>query len=204
MDYNEKQIDALRELINIGMGNTSGTLNELLDSHIKLNVPSLTVLSPSSPETEKIIKDLPHKKIIMTSLDFINSFSGKASLTFSPESADNLVALLTGESAEDKNFTKTRRETLTEVGNIVLNSIMGTISNILKENLEYRIPEYSETKGSALISSDFISSGHDILMAITSFQAEKHDIKGDIIIIFEPGAIKVLLEAIKNSSKTDI
>jgi len=43
----EIQTDALKELINIGVGNGAEVLNQMFDSHIELNVPDIHILKPS-------------------------------------------------------------------------------------------------------------------------------------------------------------
>jgi chemotaxis protein CheY-P-specific phosphatase CheC len=45
MKTSPEQLDALRELINIGIGRAAGVLNEMLSAHIQLYVPDVEILS---------------------------------------------------------------------------------------------------------------------------------------------------------------
>jgi chemotaxis protein CheC len=52
MDLTADQIDALKELINIGIGRAAGVLNTMLHSHIRLRVPVVEIFSPSALKEE--------------------------------------------------------------------------------------------------------------------------------------------------------
>ena len=46
MDLTPDQIDALKELINIGIGRSASMLNEMVNTRVYLQVPSVKVFSP--------------------------------------------------------------------------------------------------------------------------------------------------------------
>lgn len=52
MALTDKQSDALKELINIGVGRGASALNMMLNSHIRLQVPFVKVLSPTDWKRE--------------------------------------------------------------------------------------------------------------------------------------------------------
>ena len=79
-------------------------------------------------------------------LSFHGPFDGTTSLVFSQDSANKLVDILTGQGADDGDFDEVKRGVLSEVGNIVVNGVMGSISNMLECRLNYSIPSYIEEK----------------------------------------------------------
>ncbi|MFP5259477.1 MAG: chemotaxis protein CheC, partial [Acidobacteriota bacterium] len=46
MSLSSLQLDILQELINIGVGRAAGMLNQMVNTHIQLQVPVLRVLTP--------------------------------------------------------------------------------------------------------------------------------------------------------------
>ena len=102
MILTDYQIDALTEMINIGVGHASGVLNTMLRSHIVLRVPVVEILSPAKLEEnkQKLGKDL----ISAVRLGFKGPFAGNASMVFPTESAVKLVILLTEEDEESSDL----------------------------------------------------------------------------------------------------
>ena len=45
MNVSAEEIDALRELINIGVGRAAGALNDMVGAHVELRVPSVRLVS---------------------------------------------------------------------------------------------------------------------------------------------------------------
>ncbi len=140
--FSDIQIDALKEVVNIGIGQSASSLNEMLDSHIILQIPSIIIYNPTNPN--KSVKELIVNKLSCVKLDFFGSFSGTAALVFPPDSAANLVSALTGEGANTPGLNAVMAGTLNEVGNIVINGIIGSISNILSDPMDFSVPTYQE------------------------------------------------------------
>jgi chemotaxis protein CheC len=150
MNSTPYQIDALTELINIGVGRAAGTLNQILEAHVHLQVPFVKIF-PSS-QIEKALSNIATTPLSLVRLIFKGSFSGTALLAFPSDSASHLVDILTGEESDISDLDSIRVGALTEVGNIVLNGVMGSLSNVLQEHLIYSIPVYIEDSIETLIT----------------------------------------------------
>jgi chemotaxis protein CheC len=201
----EKQLEALKEIINIGVGRSAGVLNTMLNSHITLSVPYLKLLDPKSLRGEMAKY---HEGIVATvQMGFSGSLVGNACLCFPKKSASKLVASLVGEDFESSDADSVQTGTLNEIGNIVLNGVIGSISNTLKLSLNYKIPVYMEGSVESIIDSieeyveNPIDSGADrsdlaILLARTRFTIEALATEGDIILFFEVGSFEALISAV--------
>jgi chemotaxis protein CheC len=149
-----------------------------------------------------------HEGIVATvQMGFGGSLVGNACLAFPKRSASKLVASLAGESMEDSDSDSIQTGTLNEIGNIVLNGVIGSISNMLKLSLKYKIPIYMEGNIENIIDSiegnvdNTTDSGKDrsdlaILLARTRFTIEALATEGDIILFFEMGSFEALISAI--------
>jgi len=194
MNPTPEQIDVLKELINIGVGRAAGMLNDMLQSRVLLQVPYVKIFTPATLQTE--IEDLGNEKLSTVRLTFNGPFSGIASLVFPPDSAGKLVDVLTGEEPGETDLDSIRIGTLTEVGNIILNGVMGSIGNVLEKHINYSVPTYLENNIEQLLLAESVNKDTTILLAHTRFSIEQLQIEGDIILLFEVGSFDALLEAI--------
>lgn len=192
----EEQLDALQEFINIGVGRAAGMLNEMVEFPILLHVPVLNVFDSEALRREVMVRFNNHCLSIVR-LDFSGSFSGSAELVFPTESASTLVSLLTGEERDSPDLDEVKIGTLTEVGNIVINGVLGSISNLLRRRMSYRLPIYFEDTIERLLSSNYPFDINKIfLLAKTKFEIKQLEIMGEIILIFEMSSFGELLDCI--------
>ena len=193
-DMTPVQLDVLKELINIGIGRAASTLNEVTGSHISLEVPFVEV--SSLPQIKKEMAKEISSLVSVVRLNFKGTFSGMASLILPTDSADELVASLIGEELEDSDFDKIKIGTFTEIGNIVLNGVMGSIANMVDQEMSYSVPTYEETTISNLLGVDDSESDKTILMAQTRFIIEQLEIDGDFTLLFKVDSPDVLVKIV--------
>lgn len=193
--YQEK-IDVLQEFINIGIGKAAGMLNEMLATHVILQVPVIRILSQQDLDRE--LGEISRNSLSAVRMGFNGSFSGNALLLFPPDSANNLVSVLTGEDSIEDDMDAIRTGTLTEIGNILINCVMGSISNAIGKQLSYSVPSYLEDSLLNMLQQNNESSRDaTIILAKTHFIIEEHFINGDIILFFEVGSFDALLDSIE-------
>ncbi|MFA5237489.1 MAG: chemotaxis protein CheC [Methanoregula sp.] len=196
MEIGEDALDAIKELINIGVGRAAGMLNEMTGCTIRLRVPSVRIVTVDELASIEEIRTNDLSSTV--SLAFQGQLKGMSALVFPPESAAALVMLLSGESSESPELDALRIETLKEVGNIVINSVMGSIANILDHHLSYTLPRYQEIQVLTLARSAHPPGPGDlVILANTYFALEDREIEGSILLILEVGSLESLLDAIK-------
>lgn len=196
MNLTVDQLDTLQELVNIGVGRAASVLNEMIECHIRLQVPFIRVFSPGQMKHE-LENRLGVSLVSAVRLGFSGSFSGLAQLVFPTDSASKLVALLTNEEVGTPDLDAVKIGTLTEVGNIVINGVMGSMSNLLRQHLNYSLPMYLEDTVEHLVGSKHLESNTTVLLAQARFTIEQLQIAGDIILIFKVGSFDALLKALE-------
>ncbi len=177
-------INTLRNLIGIGIEQAAETLNELTDCPIEFQTPKVETTNTELLQ-ERLQERFGTEPICTAQLPFSGGFSGTAQLFFPTDSAQTLTAALTGEEPESPDFDQAIEEMLTEVGNIVLNCIMGTMSNAMTQTLSFSVPSYVEDTIDNLLRSQFLSPQSTILLAQAFFQIEELQVAGDIILFFK-------------------
>ena len=191
-----EQLDALKEMVSVGMGQAADILNEMLESHIELKIPALSIVKSSEFKDSDIYKDLNGDKLTSVSLGFKGSFNGNSTLVFPEKSAANLVAALTDEESGSSGMDSITAGTLSEIGNIVINGVMGSISNYLTNSVDYSLPNYMEGELLDLLKLRDSSEDSLVLLAETSFNVQNLQVDGSIFIVFEFGSFGSILEEI--------
>lgn len=194
MKLSERQIEALTEIIRLGMGRGAGVLNAMLQSQATLQVAHVRILSLDQYLAQLGFPGSDHVSAVQ--LGYQGSFSGKAQLVFPTAGAARLVTMLTGETLDSDDFDLIQAGTLSEVGNIVINGVMGTLSQILGQHFVYSVPTYLEEQADHLLCAPDRGTVFTILLARTRFSLETHQIEGDLLLSFEAGALETMVEAL--------
>lgn len=193
MKISEEQRDALQEFLNIGVGRAAASLNQIVSSHVTLRVPEISIIQSSDlrgrlPGFSEYVK-------AMIELEFRGPFTGTAALLFPLDSAVKLVDTLTGTQSAD-GLDEIGRGTITEVGNIVVNGVLGTMGNLIEEHLIFSVPRYLEGTIETAVSNRIGTSDKQVLLAKSTFEIEEQETKGDIILIFEGDSFQALIKSI--------
>ena len=194
MNLTSDQNDAVTELINIGMGKAAASLNDLVNAHVRLTVPNLYFLDMNSVYAN--LEDMSDGTLATVQLFFKGGMEGSAILVFPPASALNLVAVMTRDESDPTDMDSLRAGTLTEVGNIVINGVIGSIANILKRPMRFSLPRYLEGGVRGIMDKRERKFRDAVLLAKTLFQIERFEVEGNILILFELESFDSLLEAL--------
>jgi chemotaxis protein CheC len=193
MELQEYQSDVLAEVMNLGMGHAANALNELVGAHIHLRVPSVSLATAS--EAQEQIAQLGWIPLSAVHMEFSGSLDGNVAMLFPEASAVKLVALLTGDEGGHDDVDGVRRATLEEAGNILLNGVVGAISNLLENQVEFSVPFYSE---SDRIVEQLTANSKDgwVLLSRAHFRVSGQQIEGEILLYFEIHSLEVLLATV--------
>lgn len=197
LPLSDMQLDTLREMINIGVGRAAATLNEMLDKHVTLSVPQMKIIPPDQLNSEFSELQAAPDSFSAVRLGFRGDFNGAASIVFPPDSAAKLVNILTDNALDSElDMDSIRIGTLSEVGNIVLNGVIGTLSNMMSTRLSYSLPSYMEDRLQVLLRPSLIPEPEPILIARANFYVEELQVQGVIYLVFEAGSFKILMNHI--------
>jgi len=192
VDVSERQVDILTELINIGMGRAAASLNELLSSFISLQIPRVWVFKVDSVPDE--LAKFGNSSLFIVRQDFDGPFAGKVALIFPPESASSLVSALTGEEEGTADLDSVRAGTLCEIGNILINGVLGSICNVLESAVSFSLPDYIESNIPVLLEQVISKSSEKIiLMAKTCFTIEELKIEGHFLLLLDTESFDSLI-----------
>ncbi|MDF2885704.1 MAG: chemotaxis protein CheC, inhibitor of methylation [Lacrimispora sp.] len=146
MENSDMTQDILKELFNISVGRAAGILSDIVGEKIHLNVPNVKILEASS-ESYAIDEYISMKKngtLMVSTLSFKENYTGKASLIFSAGKMRKFISLCLREEQIDRydlDFSDVDFDIIREIGNIILNCILGETGNLLNISFRYTLPE---------------------------------------------------------------
>lgn len=193
--------DILKETFNIGVGKAADLLSQMLNKRIIFDIQSIGIINDNSQYIE-LIKPLNEKftgTLMVSSISFQNEITGEANLVFPSEKMRAIINLCLGEEydeTEDIGFTDLDLDVIREIGNIILNSVVGETGNSLKKEIEYTLPSVKlfELK-------DFedrlkeLKECSSLLLSI-SFIVDGIEIEGAIILNFTLNTMQMIMKTL--------
>lgn len=135
----ERQLDALREVANIGAGHAATALSQMTGVPIDISVPFLQV-TPLS-ETPEVIGE-PDARIFAARVRVLGDLAGETLLVLPFDSACRLAELiLRRRPGEVREFGEVERAAMKEAGNIVSAAHMNALSDFLGLMLLPSVPQ---------------------------------------------------------------
>lgn len=161
--------DVLKELGNIGAGNATTALSQMIQCKIDMAVPQVQLL-----EFKELGAAMGGEEVVMAGIYLAIDGDIKGSIMFLLEkkAAKHLVAKLMGmESAED-DLSEMELSALKEVGNIITGAYLNSLSSITNLTIFPSVPDLTVDMAGAILSVpaiEFAALGDRMLMIQTQF-----------------------------------
>lgn len=191
------QLDALREIGNVGAGNAATALSQIINRKIDMTVPEVAIMPLGD------VPDLVGGPDTMVAGVFLRVFGpAPSSILFllPRDSAFYLVDILMGRSQGCTNTLNSMDESaLMEIGNILAGAYLNAFSFFTKLTLLPSIPALAMDMAGAILSVILIQLGQmgdHALVIETEFTTELDGVKGHFFLIPDPGSLSTILSAI--------
>jgi chemotaxis protein CheC len=192
------QLDALKEISNIGMGHAATALSQLIGETVRLRVPQVSVTDIAQvPE----LLGGSERVVVGITLQVLGDARGNILLIFPEKSACQLLARLLGREETDLELNEISASTLKEVGNILASAYLNALGSLLHMTLIPSIPLLAHDMAGAVVDHVLIElsmAGDLALMVDTVFQGDSPDqkpIKGHFFLLPDPGSLDLVLRA---------
>lgn len=193
MNLTVQQHDAVTELLNIGYGRAAAALSVLTGFRVTLEVPKVS-MHPIS-EIGMILNRTLEGPVACVNQIFGGPIAGNALLLMEEGSALALSQLLGEPEPAGRRFESGARDTITEVGNVVLNACLGVFGNLLQVHVTFAVPRIDvETLHSVLRSITVANQElRDALMIHTRFHLGASGVTGALVIVLSITSIDQML-----------
>lgn len=186
--YTELQLDALRELANIGSGTASTALSGMLGRSVDISVPNAQALPFAEAVDATGDAEAEMTGIV---LGIQGDMSGTVLLLVAPEDADAMCRMLGLEPGDEFALSA-----LGEIGNIVGASYINALGSMTGMELEPTPPATATDMLGAIVETVLAGAamtGDVALMLDSNLTVEEEDCSISFLLVPDQGGVDVLL-----------
>lgn len=190
------QLDAFREVSNIGMGHAATALSQMIGQRVELRVPRVMIVPIS--EVPDCLGG-PEKLMIGIFLQILGEARGNIMLLLPEASALHLRNGLLGRDQHELLLDEDTVSTLQEVGNILASAYLNALGSLMQRTLIPSVPSLAYDMAGSLVDAVLIDlgrSGDLALMVETEFGGELgrgRTVRGHIFMLPDPQTFDTFL-----------
>ena len=188
MNLTDLQLDALREMSNIGSGNAATALASMLGQSVDLRVP--TALALELADAVDAVGN-PEDTVSAVIIGVFGDLDATVLLLFDPESANTLCSLLGVEGDPEMALSA-----LGEIGNILAASYIGSLGAMTGLDLDLTPPQTVTDMLAAIVASVLATraAGTDTALILDSeLRVEGEECSLSFLLLPEPGGVREIL-----------
>lgn len=168
-EMSDEYFDVLKELGNIGAGNATTALAQMIQCKVDMSVPRVQLL-----EFKDLGEAMVGEETVMAGiyLGIEGDIQGSIMFLLEKNAAKHLVGKLMGMESEGDDFTEMEFSALKEVGNIITGSYLNSLSSITNLAIYPSVPDLTVDMAGAILSVpaiEFAALGDKMLMIQTQF-----------------------------------
>jgi len=194
------QLDALREVANIGAGHAATALSQLTKRKIMISVPRITV-APIE-EVPKLMgdADAPVAAVLM---HMLGDLTGRTLLMFPQSDARLLCDLLNKcEIGTTTHFAELEQSSLKEAANILGGAYMNALADFMGMMLLPSVPSLVIDLAGAVLTTAYLNFGHerDFVLCVETdfeFQDVAQTLTGQFLLLPDLASLKAIFDAIR-------
>ena len=197
LDLTPNQLDALREIGNIGAGNSATALSQVINTRIDMNVPKVALV----PITD--VPDMvggPDSIVVGLFLRVYGKAPGNILFLLPQKSAYNLVDTLMGRPhGETKQLDQMDQSALMEIVNIISGAYLNAFFTFTGLTMLPSIPALAMDMAGAILNVVLVQLGQmgDTALVIeTEFLSEDDGINGHFFLVPDPGSLSTIIDAV--------
>lgn len=168
-EMSDEYFDVLKELGNIGAGNATTALSQMMQCKVDMSVPQVRLM-----EFKELGKIMGGEEIIMAGiyLGIEGDIAGSIMFLLEKQAARHLVDKLMGMSMEGEEFSEMAFSALKEVGNIITAAYLNSLSSLTGLRIQPSVPDLTVDMAGAILSVpaiEFGALGDKMLLIQTQF-----------------------------------
>ena len=185
----ELQLDALREVANIGAGHAATALSQMTNRTIMIAVPE--------------VNGRPDEVVAAVLMHMMGDLTGRTLVMFDEASARALCDILFRRSAgTTSEFGAMEQSGLKEAGNILASAYMNALSDFMGMMLVPSVPSLVVDLSAAVLTTTYLNFGHDrdfVFCVETSFRVEAttEPLRGHFLLLPDTPSLRAIFDAIR-------
>jgi len=194
------QLDALREVANIGAGHAATALSQMIGGTIMISVPTINVsrLEEVPPQITG-----PEEPVAAVLMHMLGDLTGRTLLVFPKPTAARLAELMlrrpAGSSAE---LGEMEQSAIKEAGNILSSAYMNALSDFMGMLLLPSPPSLAVDMSEAVLTTAYLQFGtdRDYVVCVESefvIDDESEPLRGFFLLLPDAASLTAILKAVR-------
>ena len=194
MAYSEIELDGLKEIVNVGGGNAATSISQMINSRVDMDVPEVKVMAYDELY-QKIIADDVEMHAVLSKI--VGDIDGALLFVIADESGQKIAKMMLG--SDDNPSNEIIASAVTELTNILFNSFLRAIGDMLQIQLIASLPISRYDFFGAIISSAYMAFDHydeQILVIHNEFTYNNENLDASLFLIPGEGVLDKIFKAL--------
>ncbi len=190
----DMEVDAIKEIANVGIGNAATSLSKLLNKKIEIELPD-TRFVPINRFAEEVGQE--DQTVISTYLSLSEDLEGECLFLFSKAGALKAINLMT--SGDSTELGELEKSAFKEMSNIFTGSYIGSFAKMLDFKILPSVPYLIEDIPQSILDFLLVKlsiTANTLLCVKTQIEVEGENINGQFIMMFNDASLKLILNRI--------
>jgi chemotaxis protein CheC len=199
LSLKELQLDALREVANIGAGHAATALSQMIGETIMISVPTINVSRLEDVPPHITSPDEPVAAVLM---HMLGDLTGRTLLVFPRRTALRLAELLLRRRETSEDFSDMQQSAIKEAGNILSSAYMNALSDFMGMMLLPSPPSLAIDMSTAVLTTAYLQFGSDrdyVFCVESEFYMTDVDekLRGFFLLLPDPASLQAILRAVR-------
>jgi chemotaxis protein CheC len=192
------QLDALREVANIGAGHAATALSQMIGETIMISVPRINVSRLEELPPQLASPDEPVAAVLM---HMLGDLTGRTLLVFPRRTAARLAELLLHRRTTTEDFSEMEQSAIKEAGNILSSAYMNALSDFMGMMLLPSPPSLAIDMSAAVLTTAYLQFGTDkdfVFCVESEFMMSdtEEKLRGFFLLLPDPASLQAILKAV--------
>src|ERR1043165_6726776 len=194
------QVDALREVANIGAGHAATALSQMTGSTIMISVPTITIakLEDVPPQISA-----PEEPVAAVLMHMLGDLTGRTLLVFPKPTAARLAELMLRRPAgSSTELGEMEQSAIKEAGNILSSAYMNALSDFMGMMLLPSPPSLAIDMSTAVLTTAYLQFGSDkdyVFCVESEFRLSDigEKLSGYFLLLPDAASLQAILKAVR-------
>jgi chemotaxis protein CheC len=193
------QLDALREVANIGAGHAATALSQMIGGTIMISVPTINVsrLEEVPPQISA-----PEEPVAAVLMHMLGDLTGRTLLVFPKPTAARLASLMLRRDGSSEELGEMEQSAIKEAGNILSSAYMNALSDFMGMMLLPSPPSLAVDMSTAVLTTAYLQFGTDrdyVFCVESEFYMTDVDekLRGFFLLLPDPASLQAILRAVR-------
>jgi chemotaxis protein CheC len=198
---NPNQLDALREVANIGAGHAATALSQMVGETIMISVPTISVAPLGEVPPQVAAPDEPLAVVLV---QMVGDLTGRTLLVFPRRTAQRIASMLMRRPvrADARAFSEMEQSAIKEAGNILSSAYMNALSEFMGMLLLPSPPSFAVESSTTALTLNYLQFGaeRDYVFCVESeFLLDESDeaLRGYFLLLPDRASLHEILKAIR-------